>query len=418
MRYLVTVWDAGGSVPPELAVVRRLVRAGHDVTVLAGPPLRSAVEATGATFSPWRDVPHRADPADPDPFSDVGLAGPKVVQLLLDQVVAGPAARYVQEVDRALVAHRSDALVSSMLMLGGLVAAEARGVPAAVLMPNCYLVPTPGMPPFGMPWAPARGLAGRARIAAMNAVATRLWDRGLPALNAARSDVGLTPLQHVFDQHRHARRVLVLTSRAFDFPAELPPNVHYTGPELGDPDWAARPATAPEGDGPLVLVSTSTTDMGQVDLLRRIVAALDRLPVRGLVTTGPGVDPGLVPGSDRVAIVPAAAHRDVLPHAAAVVSHGGHGTVIKALAAGLPQLALPLGRDQPNNAARVVDHGVGLRLAPGAAPRTIAGTLERLLHDPDIARRAADLGATVRADAEHSTVVAHLEEIVTGLPAH
>jgi UDP:flavonoid glycosyltransferase YjiC (YdhE family) len=252
----------------------------------------------------------------------------------------------------------------------------------------------------------------------MNTLAAQLWDRGLPGLNALRTELGLASLPHAFDQHRAAARVLVLTSEAFDFPAELPPNVRYVGPQLDDPHWAlgndpdVLPPPGHEGDEPLVLVGMSTTDMGQVDLLRRTVAALDRLPVRGLVTTGPGVDPDLVPGTHRVAIVPAAPHHEVMRHASAVISHGGHGTVIKALAAGLPQLVIPLGRDQPNNAARITHHGAGLRLGPATTPDAIAHAVERLLHDGDIAGRAADLGATVHADAEGTTVVNHLERMV------
>ena len=156
----------------------------------------------------------------------------------------------------------------------------------------------------------------------------------------------------------------------------------------------------------------STTDMGQVDLLRRVVAALDRLPVRGLVTTGPGIDPHQVPGTREVAVVPAAPHTRLLPHATAVISHGGHGTVMKALAAGLPQLVVPLGRDQPNNAARITHRGAGLQLAPDAAIAAIAHTVERLLRDREITHRAAELGATVRADAEHTTVLQHLEDML------
>jgi hypothetical protein len=104
---------------------------------------------------------------------------------------------------------------------------------------------------------------------------------------------------HVFDQHDTAARVLVLTSRAFDFPAELPPNVRYVGPQLDDPDWT-EPAELPPGDEPLVLVGMSSTFMDQADLLRRVVAALDQLPVRGLVTTGPEIEPSAVPGAARI----------------------------------------------------------------------------------------------------------------------
>jgi UDP:flavonoid glycosyltransferase YjiC (YdhE family) len=97
--------------------------------------------------------------------------------------------------------------------------------------------------------------------------------------------------------------------------------------------------------------------------------------------------------------------------AAAVVSHGGHGTVIKALAAGLPQLVVPLGRDQPNNAARITQRGVGLQLRPTATTEAIGLAVERILQDRGFTHRAAELGATVRADAERTTVLEHLERI-------
>ena len=141
MNYLVTIWDAGGSVPPELALARRLVAAGHRVVVLAGPPLQPAVEAAGATFRSWQRVPHRRHPSEPEPFDDSDLSGPpQIVQMMLDRLIAGPARDYAAEVGAALDEFRSDALVSSMLMLGGMAAAEARGMPirrgAAQLLPD------------------------------------------------------------------------------------------------------------------------------------------------------------------------------------------------------------------------------------------------------------------------------------------
>ena len=78
-------------------------------------------------------------------------------------------------------------------------------------------------------------------------------------------------------------------------------------------------------------------------------------------------------------VVERAPHSEVLRHASAVVTHAGHGTVIKALAAGVPVVALPLGRDQLDNAARVAHHGAGLRLKPDAKPEAIAKAVRRVL---------------------------------------
>src|SRR3954453_4018341 len=130
MNYLVTIWDAGGSVPPELALARRLVAAGHRVVALAGPPLQPAVEAAGATFRSWQRVPHRRHPSEPEPFDDSEPKGPSQKgQMLPDRLLLGPASDDAAEVRTALEELRSDASVSSMLMLGGMAAAEARGVP-------------------------------------------------------------------------------------------------------------------------------------------------------------------------------------------------------------------------------------------------------------------------------------------------
>ena len=83
--------------------------------------------------------------------------------------------------------------------------------------------------------------------------------------------------------------------------------------------------------------------------------------------------------------------------------------MIKALAAGLPQLTIPLGRDQPNNTARVHAAGVGLRLKKAATPSAISAAVLRLLDEPVFRVRAEQLGATLRADAASHAAVTELE---------
>lgn len=411
MDFLFAMWDGGGNVEPELALIRRLVSRGHRVTVLAAPPLRVRVEAVGATFRPWRQVPHRRTPEDPDPFVDHDLRTPiAFTRRLLDRVLAGPAVDYAAEVGDVLDGCRARVVVSSFTLLGAMAAAESRRLPSAVLMPNPYLLPAPQLPPFGTGWHPMPGPIGRVRDGLVNAAVRQLWARGTPVLNAARSELGLPPLRHLFDQIGRADRVLVLTSQAFDFPARLPANVRYVGAQLDDPGWA-EPAALPPGDEPLVLVGMSSTFMDQTSLLRRTVAGLDALPVRGLVTTGPEIDPVDVRGTERVRVVRSAPHTAILPGADVLISHGGHGTVAKGLVAGVPQLVIPLGRDQPDNAARVVAAGAGLRLPKNAEPAAIARAVHRLLTEASFRQRAAGLGDIMHADASSSTALDELESL-------
>ena len=183
---------------------------------------------------------------------------------------------------------------------------------------------------------------------------------------------GLPPLAHVLDQFLEADRILLLTSRSFEFAEYSPPSkVRFCGPRLEDPAWAGD-WSPPAGDDPLVLVGLSSTFMDHGDLVQRVATALGELPVRGLVTTGPAIDPGTIDAPENVQVVRSAPHSEVLKHAAAAVTHAGHGTVIKALAAGVPLVCLPLGRDQLDNAARVAAHGAGVRLKPKASSTAIA----------------------------------------------
>ena len=216
----------------------------------------------------------------------------------------------------------------------------------------------------------------------------------------------------MFDQVAGTDRILVLTSEAFDFPApELPGNVRYVGPRLADPNWVEE-WTPPPGNEPLVLVGMSSTYQKHTGLLDRVAEALGRLPVRGLITTGPAVDPDEVNAPANVTVVRSAPHAQVLEQAAAVVTHAGHGTVIKALAHGVPVVALPIGRDQPDVAARLVASGAGLRLRPGSPPRRIAAAVERVLGEPAFGTAAARLGRAIAGEVAQDRAVAELEALV------
>src|SRR5262249_14977201 len=146
--------------------------------------------------------------------------------------------------------------------------------------------------------------------------------------------------------------------------------VRYVGPQLDDRpgegsgegsggSWAGSPG--------LVLVGLSSTIMRQEGLLQRAADALGQLPVRGLVTTGPAVDPAVISAPENVTVTRWVRHADVLPYCSAVITHGGHGTVMKALIAGVPLVVVPMGRDQPGNAARVIRVGAGLRVRKNAS---------------------------------------------------
>jgi len=186
--------------------------------------------------------------------------------------------------------------------------------------------------------------------------------------------------------------------------------VRLVGPRLDDPAWAGD-WTPPAGEAPLVLVAMSSTYMDHAEVLQRATSALGALPVRGLVTTGPSIPVDEIEAPANVSVVERAPHSEILRHASAVVTHGGHGTVIKALAAGVPVVAIPLGRDQLDNAARVAHHGAGLRLKPKAGSEVIAGAVRRVLDEPSFAAGARRLADAIAAESAEDRAVDELEAL-------
>jgi MGT family glycosyltransferase len=414
-KFLFTLWEGGGETPPILSIVRATVDAGHDVTVLADDVLGPDVEATGAEWIPWATAPNKGSYSpDEDLARDWEAKTPLgAFQRFRDGIAFGPAARYARDTAAEIARRRPDVVVNPTLMFGAQAATEASGIPQALLLTCSYVVPGTGAPPYGSGWAPPRNAAQRLRLKVMDKIALRLWGSGLASLNAARREHGLAPVSHPLDQIHAAERFLVLTSPAFDFPVpRLPANARYVGPRLADPAWAGE-WTPPPGDAPLVLVGLSSTYMAQGDLLGRIVTALGALPVRALVTLGPSLEPdalGAVPPN--VTVVAAAPHAEVLKHAALVVTHAGHGTIIKSLAAGVPVVALPMGRDQPDNAARMVAAGAGVSLKPSAKVEAIRAAVADVLATPSYTAAAGRLAAAMAAEGESDRALAELEALV------
>lgn len=412
-HYLFTLWDGGGSLPPELSLARQLIEAGHEVTVLSEPVAEEEVLAIGAGFRSWVDAPHKTDRADQDQHTaDWSLKTPgALLGMLLDDTMVGPAPIHAAETLEAIDAVGADAVVSSFTLFGAQMAAESRGLPNAMLVPNPLTLPVEGMPPFGLGLQPATGAAGRLRDRTLNRVIEHYWNKSLDQMNEIRATLGLAPLDRLLAAYEQTDRLLVLTSEAFDFPAAVPENVRYVGPQLDDPAWS-DPWTPPADERPLVLVGLSTTYMGHTDLLQRIADGLGQLPVRGLITTGPAVDPSEIAAPDNVEVVRSAPHTQVLEHAAVLVTHGGHGTLLKGLVAGVPIVCIPLGRDQPDNAARLVARGAGTKLGKKASAADVAKAVQLLLDDPSYREAAVALGTVIAEDAARGLGLTELEGLV------
>jgi MGT family glycosyltransferase len=408
-RFLLATWDGGGVITAELALVEALLDRGHEVLVVADDTVEAEALATGADFVPWTRAPHaRARDRDRALVRDWEIRNPiREAELVGGQLFFGPARDFAHDVTEEIERWKPDVVVADAFLGGVMAAAEAAGLPLAAVAPNVNMLRADGVPALGGGFRPPKGPLGRLRDAAMHKLNDRLLDIG--PLNAARAELGLPPVASMDAMVRRADRVILLTSAAFDFTPTIPdPQVVYGGvPEPRQPTLTWSPPWLDDGRQ-AVLVALGSTYQRQEELLQRVIDALALIDCHALVTLGPGLaglSPDRVP--DNVHVVDSAPHGAVFPHVGLCISHGGHGTVVRSLAAGVPLLVVPMGRDQPDNSVRVVAAGAGIRLPKRAKVETLreaisVALLDRELHEAAralAARMAPELGAPAAVHA-------------------
>ena len=372
--------------------------------------MRAEIEASGFAFVTWRRAP-TGPAADPEDVSDM--------QDFLRQALFGPAALYAADVQAEIARMPTDAVLVLDALFGGALGAEASGVPFALLSPHVSLRPLPGMPPVTSGLSQPRTPDECAEVDAANARLAETFNTFLPDLNRTRADLDLPPLADAFDLFDRADRLLLATSQAFDFQADaLPVNFRYVGPLLDVPNWsrslrkeAWRVPWPARSDRSRALIACSTGAQGQRDTFQRMIDAMEAVEIDALATAGPNVDVADLRAPENVHVVRGAPHDLVMKDVSVVISQGGHGTTIRSLINGLPQLILPMGRDQAANAARIEAKGAGLQLPPTASRADIAAAVNRLIGEPQFKMSARLLGEAIKADIDRSSFVDEMEAI-------
>ena len=240
-----------------------------------------------------------------------------------------------------------------------------------------------------------------------------LFAAGIEICNAHRARLGLDPIVRLGDTHDACDVALVAVPAEFEPDADDAANVVRIGPVLDAPALVPAPDSVHLADGPepLVLVSLSTSEQGQADLLQRCVDAVAQLPVRALVTTGPAIDPSSVHAGPNTQVVSYVPHADVLPKASLVITHAGLGTTMAALGNGVPMVCVPMGRDQFFNAEQVQRLHAGRMLMPDVDANTIADAARDVLADESHQAAARSMATTIASYGGCSQAVQALERV-------
>ena len=192
------------------------------------------------------------------------------------------------------------------------------------------------------------------------------------------------------------------------FPRRLRP----LGP--GAHAFRAAEATRPRSDANAVYLTLGTIfNLESGDRFERALEGLRELPIDVVATVGRDLDPAqLGPQPSNVRIERYVPQDEILPLCRAVVSHAGSGSVLGALAHGLPSVLLPMGADQPQNAARCDELGVAHVLdAARATPHAVRDAVADVLADPSYRVTAEGVADEIAALLGPERAVALLEQI-------
>jgi UDP:flavonoid glycosyltransferase YjiC (YdhE family) len=385
MRFLFTFVGGSGHFEPLVPFARAVAAADHLVAFGCGPSMVPTVKAAGFTVftlgSGSASAPERL------PLRPLDRA--REDEEFRDRFVRRAAH---QRAPLTLVLCREwqpDVLVCDETDFGGMVAAEVAGIPRATVLV----------------------------MAAGSFVRAEVIGEALAELRAAHSLVPECGLQML---SRHL--VLSPFPSSFRDPRyPLPATAHsfrsYGGSKTR-PAKASTPvslgaAWRPRYDQTVYFTLGTIFNMESGDLFTRVLAGLTSLPINLIVTVGQHIDPvEFGPQPAHVYIERFIPQAVVLPYCDLVVSHGGSGSIVGALAHGLPSVLIPMGADQPLNALRCAELGVGRVLDPvDATPEDVREAVAVVLREPAYRQAAGRLRDEIATLPEPAQAVPLLERL-------
>jgi UDP:flavonoid glycosyltransferase YjiC (YdhE family) len=348
-RILWLNWSGGGNLPPSLGIARVLTERGHELAFAGRPEMVPRVKAAG-----FRAIEITQAYAQVDRYPQGLPLTPPACYL------TSPAVE--EEVRSIVAAEAPDLILIDAMFPAALAHAGEFGRPSAVLV-HTFVFRQLDM------WRKVIGNFDNMRQRA-----------GFP---------GLPPLDALWQPRE---RIISTSLAAFDAaPLSGWEMVRHAGPVLEDEKFAVpRPLPWPSVDPtPLVMVSFSTMfEQRNADKMQRTLDALAEFQVH--VTAGI-VAPSELAVPNNAVVLDYAAHDPIMKRAALVVTHGGHGTAMRALRHGVPMILIPgLAGDQPFVAAAMQEFGAGLALPGDASVEAIRAAAQQILSTPSFKQNARE----------------------------
>lgn len=395
MRVLVVSIGTYGDVLPFIGLAAELGRRGHEVTLASASVFEAAAKRAGVDFEPLMSAEDYADLFEhPDfwrPFR-----GARRLFSTLPKFLA-PTYEFVARHHRP----GETLVIASALAIGTRIAHETLKVPVVSVHLTPIMFVSRDAPPktpflFIPSWLP-RALKWRLQTGLYTQFISPLLR---PGLNQFRQSLGLKPKRGLRNWWHSSQRMLLMFPEWFaPRQADWPSQSRQLDFPRADQYGAATPRLDPALDAFLsagekpVAITFGSARFATAGLYRAAIEACGRIGRRCVVLSHQKLE---IPAGQEgeVFLSSYAPLSEVLPRCAALVHHGGVGTVSLAFAAGVPQLVAPMAFDQFDHAARVRKLGCGDAVMRGAfRPARVAQVLSRLLSSPEIADNCAMIAA-------------------------
>ena len=414
-HFLLAPVGSSGDVHPFVGIGGALRSRGHDVTILTAEPFRTISERAGLRFVQIHSQ-SEFDELTKAPDLWNGRKGLGIVMRALAERLRA----HYRAVESAYEPGRT-LLVGHSLSFAARVFEDAHQVPAATVHLAPSILRSDVQPPGSVPGVDFSGLPQWVKKAVFLLLDRLLLDPPiLSTLNQLRRELGLAPVSRVFRTWLHSpQRVIALFPEWFALPPpDWPPQLRLTGFPLYDEADAhtldpSLEAFFDAGSAP-ILFTPGSANRAAGGFFAAALDATRRLKRRALFLTKypEQLPPDL---GDDVRYEPYLPFSRVFPRCAAVVHHGGIGTCAQALAAGVPQLTMPLAFDQPDNTTRLWRLGVARWVRPRVfAGERVASELHALIDDPRVADRCRQWAAEIRQHDALSDTCDLLEAQIPG----
>jgi UDP:flavonoid glycosyltransferase YjiC (YdhE family) len=423
-RFLFTCWPFEGHVFPQMSIATALRDRGHAVAFYTAEQARAVVEGEGLDLFAFEHVAeahylrvHAAEKTTGGRRQSMKIQHDALRNWLVESIPG-----QLEDLRGVMSRWHPDVLVSDLAMWAPITILW-ESVPIPVALSSTFmgpLVPGRDAPAWGFGLKPPRSSAQRL-VARLLTRATELAGTGLRRrVDQLRALEGLPPLGSSINEFT-GRLPLYLIGNLPELDygrSDVPPCVHYVGactwhpPEPpGTATWLNEvPATRP-----WVHVTEGTSHYQEPFLLRNAVRGLADARVEVVLTTGRQRDPGALLGAlpPNIHATRWLSHGELLPRCAAVVTTGGPATIMASLQAGVPLVVVPTTWDKPDNARRVMEAGVGVRVKPGrCSPGSLRTAIETVLGDSAYRTNAQRIAERLGAAPGPARAAELLEELV------